>query len=250
MNVVKTTSIFIARLITGALIVLTAWACSGPSQKARQTPAPASARYQHIPAQPDVTAPKTTSGPEVGSLWSEDSALTVMFANDKARRIGDILTIRISESASATNKASTKTDRASSMSAGLNGFFNLEQRYPADSAFFNPFSSVKGSISSDFEGTGATVRSGALSAYMTATVIDILPNGNMVIQGNREVRVNHENQIITLTGVVRPRDISSNNVVQSTYIADARITYSGSGVVNDRQKPGWLTRIMDTIWPF
>jgi flagellar L-ring protein precursor FlgH len=72
----------------------------------------------------------------------------------------------------------------------------------------------------------------------------------VVIQGNREVRVNNENQIITLTGMVRPRDISSENIILSTYIADAQISYSGSGVVNDRQKPGWLARLLDVIWPF
>ena len=85
---------------------------------------------------------------------------------------------------------------------------------------------------------------------MTARIVDILPNGNLVIQGNREVRVNHENQIITLTGLVRPRDISADNVVLSTYLADARISYSGSGIINERQRPGWLTRVMGKIWPF
>ena len=100
------------------------------------------------------------------------------------------------------------------------------------------------------QGTGTTQRSGALSAYMTARVVDVLANGNLFIQGNREVRVNHENQIITLSGIVRPRDISAENVIQSTYIADAQITYSGTGIVNDRQKPGWLTRVIDKVWPF
>ena len=78
----------------------------------------------------------------------------------------------------------------------------------------------------------------------------MLSNGNLIIQGNREVRVNHENQIITLTGMVRPRDISADNVIMSTYIADARISYSGSGIVNDKQRPGWLVRLLDNIWPF
>jgi len=109
---------------------------------------------------------------------------------------------------------------------------------------------VNGNISSDFEGTGETERSGALNAFMTAMIVDVMPNGNMVIEGNREVRVNAENQMITLTGLVRPRDISADNVILSTYIADARISYSGTGVLNDRQKPGWLTRALDKVWPF
>ena len=85
---------------------------------------------------------------------------------------------------------------------------------------------------------------------MTAQVVDVLPNGNLIIEGNREVRVNAENQMITLTGMVRPRDITADNVIQSTYIADARIAYSGTGVLNDRQRPGWFTRVMDKVWPF
>ncbi len=186
-----------------------------------------------------------------GSLWVENAtSLSEMFINARARRVGDIVTIRIVESSSAKNKASTDTERTTSMNIGLNSFFGLEQEYPASHPFFNPFGSAEGSYDSEFEGSGATVRSGALEAYISARIVQILPNGNFVIEGNREVRVNNENQIITLTGVVRPRDISGENVIQSTYIADARISYSGSGVVNDQQRPGWLIRILDNVWPF
>lgn len=186
-----------------------------------------------------------------GSLWVENGrSLGELFVNAKARRIGDIVTIRIVESSTASNKASTDTDRGSSLNVGLSSFFKLEDEFPATKSFFNPFSPAQGSYETEFEGSGTTVRSGALEAYISARVVQILPNGNFVIEGNREVRVNNENQIITLTGVVRPRDISSDNVVQSTYIADARISYSGSGIVNDQQRPGWLLRILDNLWPF
>jgi flagellar L-ring protein precursor FlgH len=185
-----------------------------------------------------------------GSLWVEDGALSQMFINDKARKVGDLVTIKIVETASATNKASTKTGRTSAFDAGLDNFFNLEERYPSTSPFFNPFGGVSGSFESDFDGSGTTKRSNALTAYITARIIDILPNGILVIEGTREVRVNHENQIITLTGMVRSRDISADNVVQSTYLADARITYSGSGIINEKQRPGWLTRILGKVWPF
>lgn len=188
--------------------------------------------------------------PAQGSLWVEQGGLGEMFINQKARRIGDIVTIKIVEAASATNQASTNTDRKNDMSIGLSNFFGLENRYTATSSFFNPFSSLTSGYDSEFEGAGATKRSGALEAFITARIVQQLPNGNMIIEGNREVRVNNENQIITLTGMVRPRDISSDNIILSTYIADARISYSGSGIVNDRQKPGWLARLLDMIWPF
>lgn len=222
------------------------WGCSGLTSSSPH----ASASPPHQAAVTQLPPADQDQGPSDGSLWDSRSHFSEIFINAKARRIGDLVTIKIVESASATNKAGTSTDRSSSISAGISNFFNAELDHASDSPFFNPFGSVKGSIGSEFEGTGSTQRSGALTAYMTARVVDILPNGNLFIEGNREVRVNAENQLITLTGIIRPRDISSDNVIQSTYIADARIGYSGKGVLNDRQKPGWLTRVFDKVWPF
>ncbi|BBO66782.1 flagellar L-ring protein [Desulfosarcina alkanivorans] len=190
------------------------------------------------------------SPPSDGSLWQDGAPLVCLFSDQKARTVGDIVTIKISESSAATNKASTATDRSSSLSASVDAFFNAEKRFPADQPFFNPFSKVAGGVESEFQGTGTTRRSGDLDAYITALVTQVLPNGNLMVTGSREVLINNENQIIQLTGVVRPRDINAKNQVLSTYIADARISYSGSGVVNDRQKPGWLTNIVNTVWPF
>ena len=188
--------------------------------------------------------------PESGSLWTEQSDFGNLFTNPKARRIGDIVTIRIVESSSATNKASTQTGRSSSVSASVNNFLGLENKYSANSPFFNPFGSVGGSVENDFDGSGTTKRSGDLTATITARVIDILPNGNLIVMGSREVMVSREKQEITLSGIVRPRDVSAENVVLSNYIADAKISYSGSGIINDRQRPGWLARAIDMVWPF
>jgi flagellar L-ring protein precursor FlgH len=231
-------------------IALWSWGCAGSTaaQTARDKDRLAQQAAQSYP--PDTYQRRQPAPPSDGSLWQDNGGLGQMFVNVKARRIGDIITVRIVETSSAANKASTSTDRKSSVTGGLTNFFNMEQGYASDRPFFNPFSSVKASLESDFEGAGSTVRSGALNAYMTARIIDILPSGNLFIEGNREVRVNNENQIITLTGLVRPQDISSDNVVQSTYIADARISYSGTGIVDDRQRPGWLMRLLDKIWPF
>jgi flagellar L-ring protein precursor FlgH len=205
------------------------------------------------PDQKPLYPPTASQRPEPsaqGSLWEENAPLASLFSDQKARRVGDVVTIKIVESSTATNKASTDTDRSSSMSASLDAFFNAEKRFPADQPFFNPFSKVAGGLESAFQGTGTTKRSGDLNAYITALVTQILPNGNMVIVGSREVLINNENQIIQLSGVVRPRDIDADNHVLSTYLADARISYSGTGIVNDRQKPGWLSKIMMAVWPF
>ena len=154
------------------------------------------------------------------------------------------------ESSKATNKATTNTGRNSSISAGIDSFFGLEQNFPSSGGFFSPFGKVKADFGSSFKGDGATSRSGDLTAYITARVTEVLPNGNLYIMGSREVTVNNERQFITLSGLIRTRDISQGNVILSTYISDARIAYSGSGIIDDRQRPGWMTKILNTIWPF
>ncbi len=246
-NFVKRIAAPILVCLLGAGMVGCAGGFPGAARPVQSPPSayvPTNRSAMSAPTDP-VQAPPTD-----GSLWRDDAPLITMFTDQKARTIGDVVTIKITESSAATNKASTATDRSSSLSASVDAFFNAEKRYPADHPFLNPFSRVAGGVESDFEGNGTTKRSGDLNAYITALVTQVLPNGNLVITGSREVLINNENQVIQLTGVVRPRDINSQNQVLSTYIADARISYSGTGVVNDRQKPGWLTNIVMKVWPF
>ncbi|MFZ7125703.1 MAG: flagellar basal body L-ring protein FlgH [Desulfobacterales bacterium] len=218
--------------------------------------------YTDAPPIP-VTAPGARPEPSAeGSLWSDEGMLAELFVDPKARRVGDIVTIEIVEATSASNSASTETDRESSLSAGVEKFFGIEKRFtdpnhPDYKPYpdVNPFAaageaSVKGSMSSEFEGNGSTTRKGAVKGIMTARVVEVTPGGNLRIVGSREVTVNHERQFITLYGVIRPRDISANNIILSSYIADARIAYSGSGVIDDRQRPGWMANILNNIWPF
>jgi flagellar L-ring protein precursor FlgH len=194
------------------------------------------------------------------SIWQAANGLSSLFQDTKARNVGDIVTVQISESSKATNKANTKTGRDSSLSAGIDAAFGIEdwwqdyvlRRLPTHAPKLNPFgaASVKGSMTSEFEGDGTTSRSGDLSAFITCRVTDVLPNGNLKIVGTREILVNHENQVIVLSGVIRPRDISDQNVIASRSISDAKIAYSGSGVIDDRQRPGWMANFLNTVWPF
>jgi len=185
-----------------------------------------------------------------GSLWQDSGPLGDLFIDPKARHVGDIVTIKVAESSKASNQADTNTGRSSSISAGIENFFNLEKDYPSSHSFFNPFGKVTADFKSAFDGKGSTTRSGDLSAYITARVTEVFPNGNLRIKGSKEVTVNNERQFITLSGIVRPRDITPNNVVLSTYVCDASIAYSGMGVIDERQRPGWMTRMMNTVWPF
>jgi flagellar L-ring protein precursor FlgH len=194
------------------------------------------------------------------SLYIASSGLNGLFLDTKARTAGDIVTVKIEESSKATNKANTKTARDSSLSAGIETFMGVEDWWQdkllrwlgSNMPKVNPFGSVsvKGGMSSDFEGDGSTTRSGDLTAYITCRVTDVMPNGNLRIVGTREVLVNHENQVIVLSGVIRPRDIGDDNIVRSIFISDAKIAYSGSGVIDDRQRPGWMANFLETVWPF
>ncbi len=202
-------------------------------------------------AAPVKMAEQTEPAPETeGSLWREDAPLNNMFASAKARNVGDIITIRIVESASAKNKADTSTERKSAMSAGISNFFNLESKFPTTRPDFNPFARVEADFKNGFDGAGETTRSGDLTAIISARVIGLTASGNLVIAGSRGITINNEEQMLNLSGIVRPKDISAENEVLSSYISDAKIVYTGVGVLDDRQKPGWLTRAFDKAWPF
>ncbi len=240
----------------GTLLAAGTTGCSSGTKTLTKTGgAPEAAPVYRTPV-PDVV-PASLPDEENGSLWQDDGVFSDMFELPKARRVGDIVTIKIVESSSATNKANTLTERDSSLSARIDAFLGLEKKYldpnsPNYSAGrnFNPFGEIKGGMTSKFDGTGTTSRSGDLTAYITARVTEVLSNGNLMIEGSREIEVNNEKQFITLTGVIRPRDVAADNVILSTYISGARITYSGAGVIDERQRPGWFANIMNKVWPF
>jgi flagellar L-ring protein FlgH len=185
-----------------------------------------------------------------GSLYS--SANSSMFSDHKARNVGDILTVLISEAASASKEAKTSTGRTSNMSASIPNLFGLENTDAVVNSDpkVDLSNLVKADFSNSFEGNGSTSRKGVLTASLTTQVIGMYPNGNLKIRGGKEVTVNSEVQIIYLTGIVRPVDITAANTIPSTKILNARISYTGNGSISDTQQPGWLMRTLDNVWPF
>lgn len=185
-----------------------------------------------------------------GSLWPGDQHS--LYADHKARAVGDIVTITISEKASATKEASTSTDRTSSMKAGIPHLFGFENSNWLKETLptVDMANLVEASFSNKFAGSGTTVRKEDLIASLTAQVITVYPNGNLKIRGGKEVQVNNEVQVIYVTGIVRPVDIMANNTIDSKYVLNAKISYTGKGAISDKQKPGWLLRTFDNIWPF
>lgn len=183
-----------------------------------------------------------------GSIWQASSiGLT---EDGKARRIGDIVTIIVTETASASKQAATATGRSSQISAGIPNMLGLEESKIITSNFADLSKLLNASASSKFDGSGSTSRKETLSATISAKVIDVLPNSNLKIEGRRNVRVNNEDQIVTVKGTIRQRDVTAENTINSIYVADAQISYSGEGIISDRQKPGWLMNVLDKLWPF
>jgi flagellar L-ring protein precursor FlgH len=201
---------------------------------------------EKVPPAPRIAVSDNPATP--GSLWNEGRS--GLFADHKARQIGDILTVAIFEEASASKEATTSTGRKSSASADLTRLFGLERNIATINKAIDPTSLISTSYENDFKGSGSTMRKEDLVATLSTRVVEVLPNGNLCIEGGKTVTVNNEDQIIRLAGIVRPADISYNNFVDSKYILDARISYTGKGVISDKQKPGWLVRVLDNVWPF
>lgn len=186
---------------------------------------------------------------ESGSLWNENNGS--MFTDRKAQRVGDIVTVLISESSSASKEAASSTSRNTNMSAAIPNFFGLENDDIWDG--HNPIdleNLVNADFTNAFDGSGATSREENLTASLTTQVVGLYPNGQLKIRGGKEVMVNNEVQIIYLTGIIRPVDITAANTINSTKILNARISYTGKGSISDKQKPGWAMRVLDNIWPF
>ncbi len=188
-----------------------------------------------------------------GSIWPGETSRNSLFQDMRARQVGDIVTVEISEKTSAIKEASTSTSRKATDDIAIAKMLGLplDLKIKNFLSAGNPFSpEVSSSYDSKFDGAGTTKRSGELSATIATRVVDILANGNMILEGKKDTIVNNEAQYIVLTGIVRPEDIMDNNTVTSNLLSDARIEYSGKGVLADGQSPGWLRRILDNVWPF
>ncbi len=180
-----------------------------------------------------------------GSLYAETSPNWNLYSDFKARRANDILTIRVTESTSASSTADSQTGRKGSMNLAAPNLFGLENHVSSV-----PFSNLLNTSSdAQFKGTGSTTRAGTLTAYLSARVVEVLPNGDLVVQGIKELKINNERQLLSLYGVVRPRDIGPDNVVASSNIANMQVQLDGKGIVSENIKPGILYKILSKFWP-
>jgi flagellar L-ring protein precursor FlgH len=208
-------------------------------------------RRPPLPPPPHNLAAAVPTPPGMGSLWHPELASNYPFLDVRAHFPGDLLTVVVAETSQGKKNADTTATAASSISASVEDFFGI----PAAAAHllptgFNPASIVKAEAARDSKGSGETNRTGTLAASITVKVIAVDANGNLYVQGDKVIRLNREDQYIVLSGTVRPEDIATDNTVQSTRLADARIDYYGRGTVGDKQNVPLVHRLYDWVWPF
>lgn len=179
-----------------------------------------------------------------GSLWSEANTRSDPFRDLKAYRVADIVTISVSESTNAVSQATTDSSKTSQTSAQFPNLFGLEGRVAELPNL------LSGGRSSDFQGDASTTRRTILQTSIATRVVEVFPNGNLLLEGNREMLINGERQIVIIRGVVRPTDITPQNVVRSTVVSELEIRVAGRGIVTRAQDPGILHRVLSGFWPF
>jgi flagellar L-ring protein precursor FlgH len=195
---------------------------------------------------PILIQPEPVARTNNNSFWQDASA--DLFRDPRATRVGDVVTVKISikDKASLDSTSERSRDSTNNMSYDLKYDFNT------------PLIKGKGdgNLTSNLEsktatkGEGAITRSESIDLLVAAVVTEVLPNGNLVISGSQEVRVNYEVRVLSVAGVLRPRDIATDNTVSYDKIAEARISYGGRGRITEVQQPGWGHQLLDLINPF
>jgi flagellar L-ring protein precursor FlgH len=166
-----------------------------------------------------------------------------LFADLKARRVGDVLTIRLTESTNASKSAVTKTAKTTSVANTGPTLFGRTPTVGGVSLFSTALNGAD-----SFDGEGSATQGNTFTGSLTVTVVEVQQNGNLVVQGDKTLKLNQGDEFVHLSGVVRRADIATDNTVTSDRVADAHISYSGKGVIDASNKMGWLARFFNSAW--
>lgn len=232
-------------LVATAVLIATATGCG-----VRVHPSTPSYRedVRGVLEEMEVLPPFPTPAAGSGSLWVAGGHGDRMFRDSRAMTVNDLLTVQIDEQSLGTNESTTDLSRSSQADVGASTAFGLESANP-QAGKFNLNSVLQSDFSSSFTGDGATSRANRLSGTLTVRVLRVLPNGNLVIGGQKSVTVNRERHVITLVGSVRRDDITASNVVGSSRVGDLTMRMWGQGEIDATIRQGWFMRMLNTIWP-
>jgi flagellar L-ring protein precursor FlgH len=247
----KAVNILLAAATVGAL----SSGCSSLDRLAMVGEKPKLAAISNPVIQPNyrpVSMPMPEPDPGIynaNSLWR--SGARAFFKDQRAMRVGDIVTVLVNITDKAEIDNATKRSRAGQDSLGINGFFGLEKKaleILPDGTDLGAAVSLNGGASSD--GSGSIEREEKVTTKIAAVVTQVLPNNNLVLEGRQEIRVNYEVREMIVQGVIRPEDITSENTIPFAKIAEARVSYGGRGQITDVQQPRYGQQILDVILPY
>jgi flagellar L-ring protein precursor FlgH len=180
-----------------------------------------------------------------GSIYKAGYNIT-LFEDPRAHRVGDILTIILQERTNASKSASTTTAKDSQISMAAPTVFGQGVIHKG-----KPILSAEVDAERDFTGEGDSTQSNSLTGHISVTIAEVLPNGNMLVRGEKLLTLNQGSEHVRISGIVRPADVTPDNTVLSSQVADARIVYGGQGVLAESNTKGWLQRVFDgPWWPF
>ena len=244
-----------ARLASLGLAVLALAGCSaldrlssiGESPKTSEIQNPTAATT-YKPVSMPMPAPMTAER-QPASLWAAGSR--GFFKDQRAGRVGDLLTVLIQIDDKATTANETTRSRSNSDTANLNGLFGLQgllNRNLTDAASPSKILDLNSTLSND--GKGTVARSEVINLKIAATITQVLPNGNLVVMGRQEVKVNYEVRELQIAGVIRQEDITTLNTISYEKMAEARISYGGRGHITDVQQPRYGAQVLDVLLPF
>ena len=230
-----------------AIVLLLMSVLLGACNRVELRPDPA-----YAPLRPSaMRAPENNDGAIYQAGWGMR-----LFEDRRARQVGDILTVQLSETTNATTENTTSTFKSSTITApnpallGTAAQFSLPGGLPLATSK-NLDLSVTQNSDQTFDGEGTSEQSNSLNGFISVTVVEVLPNRNLVVRGEKLINLNRGNEFVRISGIVRPEDITADNVVQSTRIANVGISYAGTGELADSSSMGWLTRFFNSsLWPF
>lgn len=200
---------------------------------------------------PVMPAYKPDPEPHHGSVYHEGIGLS-LYEDIKALHVGDIITVVLAEKTDGSKSGETSLDKNSSASIANPTIFGTSPEFSFHKSLPIPLETtdhlnLQTSISADrgFEGDSESKQENQLTGTITVTVDQVFPNGNLLVKGEKWITINHGDEFIRLSGIIRPEDINPDNTIMSTKIADARISYSGTGTLQNATKPGWLIRLIN-----
>ena len=193
----------------------------------------------YSPSQAVIPEQKTTID---GAIYDAPYNL-FLFEDVKARRVGDLITVVLQESINASKSATTEADKDSNIDIPNPTLFGKDNRL---NELVNDVEATR-----EFEGEGETTQENSIEGNITVTVHEVYPNGYLLVKGEKLLELNEGSEVVRISGIVRPADVTSDNTILSNQIANAQITYKGKGIVSDSSKAGWLTRFFySAIWPY